>query len=69
MTSVRSPREAAIAARLQVIVDLPTPPFWLKTTRRMASPEAVQSRIVHRSKGFVRSGRLAPLGLSAAALG
>src|SRR5439155_25296939 len=27
-----------MAARLQVIVDLPTPPFWLKTTRRIVAP-------------------------------
>ena len=33
MTSVRLPRAALMAARLQVMVDLPTPPFWLNTTR------------------------------------
>src|SRR3569623_1969195 len=33
MTRVRRPREAAMAARLQTMVVLPTPPFWLNTTR------------------------------------
>ena len=35
MTSVRRPWLALMAARLQVMVDLPTPPFWLNTTRGM----------------------------------
>jgi hypothetical protein len=35
ITRVRAPRAAAMAARLQVMVLLPTPPFWLNTTRFM----------------------------------
>lgn len=34
------PSLALIAARLQTIVDLPTPPFWLNTTRRMVPPRS-----------------------------
>ena len=30
--------DALMAAKLQVIVDLPTPPFWLKMTLRMLFP-------------------------------
>jgi hypothetical protein len=41
---VRSPSLALIAARLQTIVDLPTPPFWLNTTRRMVSPSIETSK-------------------------
>jgi hypothetical protein len=35
MTRVLRPAFAPTAARLHVMVDLPTPPFWLNTTRRM----------------------------------
>jgi hypothetical protein len=33
---VRRPWLALMAARLQVMVDFPTPPFWLNTTSGMA---------------------------------
>src|ERR1043166_2321981 len=38
ITNVRMPRLAAMAARLQTMVVLPTPPFWLNTTRRVMNP-------------------------------
>src|ERR1700756_3338726 len=37
-TRVRRPRLAAMAARLQTMVVLPTPPFWLNTTRVVMNP-------------------------------
>ena len=48
MTNVRLPSTALMAAKLHVIVDLPTPPFWLKMTLRMLSPlnQIVESRII-----------------------
>ena len=33
MTKVLNPAYALIAAKFTAILDLPTPPFWLNTTR------------------------------------
>ena len=43
---VRSPFAAATAARFTAIVDLPTPPFWLNTTKRIGASPATESRVL-----------------------
>ena len=43
-----------MAARLQVIVDFPTPPFWLKMTLRIPYNEALLARQQTINRGITR---------------